>query len=154
MPTPKPRETEKDYVARCIPFVLKEPKHKGMKPDRASAMCHSMFKDHQRGAMECETLPGTFVMLWDSAELYLQQLDAQAGRSSTTAQTLVMSKKRFPTRDSAKTWAKDKGFSSATVRETTNSWRLRQRPPEDFAQDSFRVIQMTNGVQSVIGHLK
>jgi hypothetical protein len=154
MPTPKTNETEKDYVSRCIPFVLKEPKHKGMKPDQAAAMCHSMFKDHKRGAMEFESSPGTFVMLWESPELYLQHMDAQAGRNPTTVQTLVMSKKRFPTKDSAKTWAKDKGFKSSDVAETTNNWRLRQRPPEDFAQESFRVIQMTNGVQSVIGHLK
>lgn len=45
MPKPNPNESEKDYVARCIPIVL----HEGTTKDssQASAICHSMYKQHK-----------------------------------------------------------------------------------------------------------
>uniref|UniRef100_A0A6M3L160 Uncharacterized protein n=1 Tax=viral metagenome TaxID=1070528 RepID=A0A6M3L160_9ZZZZ len=43
MPNPNPNESEKDFVSRCVPIVLKE----GTAKDnvRAVAICHSMFKN-------------------------------------------------------------------------------------------------------------
>jgi len=75
-------------------------------------------------------------------------------REPTHVQTLIFAKKQFPTRDSAKKWAKDHGYKTDTIRETSTSWRIRQRPPEDFVQTSFRIQRFTTGVQAVIGHLK
>jgi len=163
MPSPKRNESEKDYVSRCIPFVLREPKHKGMKPDQAAAMCHSLYREHKKGAIDTSLIEVAVVLadgslshvsLYDSVETYMQHLDAQAGRKPTEVQTLIMAKTDFPAKADAQAWAKAKGFKSSDVRETTNSWRLRQKPPEDFIQNSFRIIQMRKGVQSVIGHPK
>jgi HK97 family phage major capsid protein len=50
MPTPGKDESEKDFVARCIPMVLDE----GTAEDgeQAAAICHSMFKQHQKKAVD------------------------------------------------------------------------------------------------------
>jgi len=61
------------------------------------------------------------------------------GKTSTTVQTVVFDKKRWTKAQAAK-WLKDNGFKAVTVRETGNSYRFRQRPPEDFEQKSFRTI--------------
>lgn len=41
MPKPKKNESEKKYVKRCIPQVIKEGTAK--KPSQAAAVCHSMY---------------------------------------------------------------------------------------------------------------
>src|SRR5688572_17067857 len=42
MPKPNKGESRKDYMARCVPVLIKE----GKKQDQAVAICSSMFKDH------------------------------------------------------------------------------------------------------------
>ena len=46
MPRVRPHESEKDYVARCIPVVL----HEGTATDgpQAAAMCHSMWRQAKK----------------------------------------------------------------------------------------------------------
>jgi hypothetical protein len=46
MPKPKPGESEKDYVSRCIPVVLKDGTAKDN--EQAAAVCYSMFKEGQK----------------------------------------------------------------------------------------------------------
>lgn len=72
----------------------------------------------------------------------------------TTVQSLIFSKERFKTADAAKAWAKKNNYRDSGVDETQDSWRLRQREPGDFDQDSFKTIELTDGVKAVIGHLK
>jgi hypothetical protein len=44
MPTPEKNETERDYVARCVPMLVAEGKdHK-----QAVAVCYSMYDEHKR----------------------------------------------------------------------------------------------------------
>jgi len=76
----------------------------------------------------------------------------QRRRDGSVVQTLIFDKKVFPTRQSATRWAREHDFRADKVDETENSWRLRQRDPGDFVR--FRTIQMTRGVQAVIGPLK
>jgi hypothetical protein len=45
MPTPNKNEKQKDYVARCIPTVMKEGTAKDQK--QAAAICFSMWKQHK-----------------------------------------------------------------------------------------------------------
>lgn len=49
MPDVKPHESQSDYVERCIPVVL----HEGTAKDgaQASAICHSMWKEHRKSTM-------------------------------------------------------------------------------------------------------
>lgn len=151
MPTPRKGESEKSFVDRCIPQVIKE----GTAKDgtQGSAICHSMWRQHQKKQRAFDNIDTMVLDVFGTFEEY-RAFAAQNGRPDTHVQTLIMAKSKFPTRASAKSWAKANNFKSDTVRETTNSWRLRQRPPEDFIQTSFRIITMTSGVKSVIGHLK
>lgn len=69
-------------------------------------------------------------------------------------QTLIFSKTRFKAAGDAKVWAKENGFKSNKVDETDESFRLRQKEPGSFQDDSFRTITLTDGVKAVIGRPK
>ena len=77
----------------------------------------------------------------------------EAERKPTTIQTLIFNKKVF-TRSRAVAWANSHNFKSDSVDTTEGSYRLRQKPPSDFKSGSFRTINITRGVESVIGKLK
>jgi HK97 family phage prohead protease len=68
-------------------------------------------------------------------------------------QSLIFSKDTFSEQD-AKDWAEAHGFSAASVDETEDSYRLRQQEPELFEEDSLKTIDLTEGVQAVIGKKK
>lgn len=74
----------------------------------------------------------------------------------TTIQTLILSKERFETKAEANAWIRDNDFNikSGDPDETEDSWRYRQREPSEFAEGSFRTIEITDGVKAVVGHLK
>lgn len=42
MPTPNKNETQKDFINRCIPYVLKDGTAKDEK--QAAAICHSLWR--------------------------------------------------------------------------------------------------------------
>ena len=44
MPTPKKNESEEDFVARCIPVLIKE----GKTQEQAVAQCHSMYRQAKK----------------------------------------------------------------------------------------------------------
>lgn len=87
---------------------------------------------------------------------------AKVAQKATEVQTLIFDKKKFPTAASVRTWVKEHGFSVTSkaeaepvtkpgIDETETSWRVRQRPPSDFKEGSFRTITITDGVKAVIG---
>ena len=45
MPAIKPGESENDYVARCIPYVIK---HEGLDQRRAAGKCFGMFRNAKK----------------------------------------------------------------------------------------------------------
>ncbi len=71
---------------------------------------------------------------------------------ATHIQTLIFSKGKF-SKEQAVKWAKDHDMKGG-VDETGDSFRLRQRDPGDFADGSFRTIDITDGIKAVVGHLK
>ncbi|KKM79449.1 hypothetical protein LCGC14_1349820 [marine sediment metagenome] len=71
-------------------------------------------------------------------------------QETTEVQTLILNKEEFPTRADAVKWARDHDFRSDKVDETEESWRLRQFAPGRCQDGSFRTIELTDGVQSVI----
>lgn len=178
MPTPRRNETQRDFIGRCIPIVRNE----GRPADQSTAICYSIWRDHQRKKRGDDFLTSSFdseefittngwhipvkfsaedmiltdIPIVDVFENYegFNAFEELQERDPTHVQTLIMSKQRFSSRTSAKSWAKSHGFKSNTIRETTNSWRLRQRLPEDFKQTSFRTARLSEGVQAVVGHLK
>ncbi|HUX29239.1 MAG TPA: hypothetical protein VMV78_01285, partial [Thiobacillus sp.] len=55
MPEPKAGETQKEFVARCIPALIDE----GKEQDEAVAVCNSMWEKAQEGkAIGADELPG------------------------------------------------------------------------------------------------
>ena len=79
--------------------------------------------------------------------------DIVALQESTTLQTLVFDNRDW-TRERAVEWARNHDFRSDKVDETSTSFRLRQRDPDDFQEGSFRTINITTGLKAVIGRLK
>lgn len=68
----------------------------------------------------------------------------------TQIQTLVFSKDNF-TEKSAKNWAEQNNFKYGKVDTKENTLRLRQHNPFEYKRDSFRTIELTDGVKAVIG---
>jgi len=71
----------------------------------------------------------------------------------TVIQSLIFDKELF-TAETAKKWALDHDFKADLVDDTGESIRLRQKDPNEFLEDSFRTIELTDGVKAVIGRLK
>jgi hypothetical protein len=71
-------------------------------------------------------------------------------------QTLILSKEVFETKEEANDWVRDHDFKikEGAPDETEESWRYRQREPSEFKDDSFRTIEITDGVKAVVGKLK
>jgi len=68
----------------------------------------------------------------------------------TKIQTLIFDNAMFD-RTNAKKWAKDNNFVHNKSDVTENKIRLRQVSPTLFKRKSFRTIELTDGVQAVIG---
>ena len=68
----------------------------------------------------------------------------------TSIQTLLFSKDNF-TEKSAKSWAEhnDMKYGKTDIKE--NTIRIRQNSPFQYKKDSFRTIELTDGVKAVIG---
>lgn len=71
---------------------------------------------------------------------------------ATAVQTLIFDKEFFD-KESAVEWAVEHGYKADKVDETEDSLRIRQREPDDFDQDTLRTIELTDGVQAVVGRL-
>jgi hypothetical protein len=67
-------------------------------------------------------------------------------RKTLETQTIIFSKKQFPTRQSAKSWASNHGFKTDTSRETTGTWRFRQFPPEECIGTKFLSKKIEDGI--------
>lgn len=72
----------------------------------------------------------------------------------TQVQTLLLSKDRFRSPQDAKQWATEHKFRASKVDEKENTYRLRQHAPGLYGPDTFRTIELTDGVQAVIGKRK
>lgn len=82
------------------------------------------------------------------------EVKAPGAADSMVVQTLIFSKDSFKTKEEAAKWAQEHNFRSDKVDETSDSFRLRQRDPNDFDDTSFRTIDLTDGVKAVVGKLK
>jgi len=91
---------------------------------------------------------------WPEGGSSLSARERAEERPPTTIQTLIFLKEKFKTAEAAKKWAADHDFKSDKVDETKDSFRLRQKDPEDFDSNSFRTIDLEEGVKAVIGRLK
>ena len=84
-------------------------------------------------------------------------------QGAIAVQTLIFDKKLFPTEAKVREWVKAHDFiimgkntlvEKPGIDSTANTFRVRQRPPQDFIPGSFRTIEFRPGVKAVIGTLK
>jgi len=71
-------------------------------------------------------------------------------KKSSKVQSLIVNKKSFPTKTSAKSKVKELGFKTSKVDVTDNNFRFRQIDPSKCKQGQFATIPLTSGVQAVI----
>lgn len=71
--------------------------------------------------------------------------------ASTTVQSLILAKETFASADKAAAWIAAHNFQNHGIDETGESFRFRQRPPEDFQEGTLKTIEMRPGVSAVIG---
>ena len=71
-------------------------------------------------------------------------------QEATEVQTVILSKETFETLKEATKWVRDHDFKADKVDETENSWRFRQFAPGLCQENSFRTIDITDGVNAVI----
>jgi phage-related protein (TIGR01555 family) len=64
-------------------------------------------------------------------------------------QALIFSKEAFGLPGMATAWARNHGFSVPKIEESETTFRIRQFDPAGFASDSFRTIELADGVQAV-----
>jgi len=76
-----------------------------------------------------------------------------AKKQPTTVQTYIFDKKKFD-KTKAEKWLKGKGKKTPSVDETSDFYRYRQIDPNKFIPNSFRTINITEGIKAVIGHLR
>jgi len=69
---------------------------------------------------------------------------------ATTIQSLIFDKGLF-SKSQAKRWATQHGFVSTGVDTKENTYRIRQHEPSSFSKGTFRTIELSEGVQAVIG---
>jgi len=88
-----------------------------------------------------------------SVTQYIPIFAAAQDKPSTDVQTVIFDKDKFNL-DRAKKWLKTHDFKVPAVDETDDSFRFRQKEPGTFKEESFRTIELTEGVKSVIGRPK
>lgn len=92
--------------------------------------------------------------LFNSAKEHLSnninQGDKNMFKQSTTIQSILFDKEKF-TLEEAKNWLEKHNFRNDKVDETDKYYRFRQREPEEFEPNSFRTIELTDGIKAIIG---
>lgn len=71
-------------------------------------------------------------------------------RETTEVQTIICSKDKFDSSEAAAKWCKEHDFRADKMDETEDSFRFRQFEPSKCQEDSFRTIDITEGVKAVI----
>lgn len=71
-------------------------------------------------------------------------------QQKTEVQSLILSKDKFKSEEAARNWAKDHNFKTSKLDETEDSFRFRQFDPSKCQSNSFRTIELDEGVNAVI----
>lgn len=128
-------------------------------------MMHPAEKEGQRPGMELFEISFVPVPANPSAERIKQVLEksvnkaeeieqvkewAEKQRTTTEVQTVICAKEVFKTEQDAKTWVTSHDFRADKVDETDDSFRFRQFEPSACQTDTFRTIDITDGVKAVV----
>ena len=74
-------------------------------------------------------------------------------RPPSKIQTVILHKKDFKTKASARAWLKNHDFKRTLV-ETKTSWRARQLDSKMFKSGTLKTVKLTKGVKAVTGRKK
>lgn len=90
-------------------------------------------------------------------KLKLRGVDVATFRLATekepmTIQTIIFDKEQFDAAK-AKEWLASNDFNNPGADETTDSLRYRQREPNEFQEDTFRTVEIAEGIKAVMGKL-
>ncbi len=89
----------------------------------------------------------------DGSKSQVKDIFSQMASEDLEVQALIFSDANF-TEESAIAWARDNDFLFDKIEETEDSWKLKQKDPNEFEPDSFRTIDITEGVKAVAGKVK
>lgn len=119
----------------------------GMNGEKVDEEVIEKVKEARRRILEAIQRLAKLESRKDAEDLIATELQKQ---EATEVQTVIASKKKFPTLEEAKKWMKEHDFHVSKVDETDDSWRFRQFGPERCKEGSFRTITLTEGVKAVI----
>lgn len=77
-------------------------------------------------------------------------IEDEKPKASTEIQSVILAKDTFPTLEEAKAWVVAHDFHEMKYDETDTQWRFRQFDPSMCSENSFRTINITDGVDAVI----
>lgn len=116
--------------------------------DKKDTCTHKM---EQGGKMP---VPNALSQMDDFAEDGDILADGGKLNDSTKTQSILFDKNIYSL-EYAKDWLYKHNYSNSTqVDETENNYRFRQQNPDNFDENSFRTITLTNGIKAVIGKEK
>ena len=75
-------------------------------------------------------------------------------REKAVTQSILLSRRRFKTKEMAIKWLKDHGKKFGNIEETDKYWRARQRDMKDFKDRTFRTYEIDDGIKLILGRLK
>lgn len=140
-------EKAKDYISKIFKkndpednLVVKE--CKDLAPDKLLALA----------SLGYEVNPKTIV---EKAEQEKKKSKIAKKPQSTEVQTLIFPKGKFSL-EQVKKFIKDNSFKMAKIDETGTSFRVRQKDPKTFVDNSFRTITLSKekGVKAVVGRVR
>ncbi len=173
-PELKAQKKKAEHIPECDPGnpkfdpekcaeLMKKKKPKKPKKDVAEAIALAGVVDHLdflANAFEANGVSEkTVTKMREALAILLDVLKTQAKlgkkefvlkQEATEVQTLILDKKTFETLKEATKWVRDHDFKAEKVDETENSWRFRQFAPGLCQENSFRTIDITDGVNAVI----
>jgi len=107
---------------------LRKVRASGKSKESAQRICGSLYWKYEGKRKSAQLLDETVLEV------------LKGSKTSFVIQSLIFPKKYW-NKQSALKWASSHNFKSSTVRETGDSWRVRQRSPEDF--QFFRTLCLT-----------
>jgi hypothetical protein len=114
------------------------------------------FFKHQKGSLNAViSFIHTYGLDFEPTDFDGKTLEESVAAAAMVKQSVIVKKGEgcATSREEATAHAKRHGVTK-TIRETSSSYRFRQRPPGDFDQSTFRTIAVSKCVSYVVGKLK
>lgn len=149
----KIHRVEKRGGSYCV--IHAHPKKKGSKTDKPEGTAIHCYSIEKYGDKEAKRKADAMhFAIVSSQHQNVFNAAKKPGPGDTDLHTVIVKKTKGMTLEEAKKEALKHVKSVPTNRETSTSWRFRQRNPEDFVQTSFWTKPLNDKVSLVFGKLK